>query len=384
MTIRRMVIQPMAIPFVEAFAHSSHVRAHSDAVVVRLEDEDGHVGHGEGLPRPYVTGETVDGMVEQLQAWWPGLAGREVPAVAGLADLDVFDTWLAGAVPEGVIAPNAALAALELALLDLTLRRAGKGVADILPPVRSSVTYSGVVTAGDTDQAVRHARQMKLVGLSAIKVKVGLGDDAGRLRAIRAGMGEAVSLRLDANGAWAPEDVLARLEELAPMGVAAVEQPLARGDLEAWGRLRAASPVPIMVDESLVTMADMEALIASRACDLVNVRVSKCGGLRGAWRQAVRALEAGLGVQVGSQVGETAILSAAGRHLAAALPEVRFVEGSFGTLLLREDLSREAVRFGHRGEASLLRGPGLGVEILPQVRDRFAVRTVVCGSAAAD
>jgi len=378
-TLRRLVIQLLAIPFVEAFAHSTQVRAHSDAVVVRVEDDAGHVGHGEGLPRPYVTGETVDGMVAQLQAWWPGLAGRDLPEVRALADLDFLDEWLPSAPVAGVVAPHAALAALESALLDLALRRAGKGVADILPPVRDKITYSGVVTAGDTDQAVRHARQMKLVGLSAIKVKVGLGDDVARLQAIRAGMGDAVSLRLDANGAWAPEQVMARLEALAPTGIASVEQPLARGDLAAWTRLCAESPVPIMVDESLVTMADLEALIAARACHLVNVRVSKCGGLRGAWRQATRALEAGLGVQVGSQVGETAILSAAGRHLAAALPEVRFVEGSFGTLLLREDLSREAVRFGHRGEANLLRGPGLGVEILPPVRDRFALRTVVCG-----
>jgi muconate cycloisomerase len=78
---------------------------------------------------------------------------------------------------------------------------------------------------------------------------------------------------------------------------------------------------------------------------------------------------------VGSQVGETAILSAAGRHLAAALPEVAFVEGSFGTLLLTEDVSAESVRFGHRGEASLLTGPGLGVDVLEDRLRRHAQAT---------
>ena len=62
-------------------------------------------------------------------------------------------------------------------------------------------------------------------------------------------------------------------------------------------------------------------------------------------------------LQLGSQVGETAILSAAGRHLAAAPPELTFVEGSFGTLLLTEDVTVESVRFGHKGEAGLLSGP---------------------------
>ena len=91
-------------------------------------------------------------------------------------------------------------------------------------------------------------------------------------------------------------------------------------------RLRQATPVPIMVDESLVTRADAAALIAAKAADFFNVRISKCGGIARSLAIASEALAAGLGVQVGSQVGETAILSAAGRHLGAALPVVAFVD----------------------------------------------------------
>ena len=119
-----------------------------------------------------------------------------------------------------------------------------------------------------------------------------------------------------------------------------------------------------MADESLVTAGDAEALIADRAVDFFNFRVSKCGGLARSMAIAARAVDAGIGIQVGSQVGETAILSAAGRHLAAALVEVAFVEGSFGTLLLTEDVSVESVRFGHRGEAPVLTGPGLGIRVV--------------------
>ncbi|MEB3299848.1 MAG: dipeptide epimerase [Candidatus Sericytochromatia bacterium] len=378
-TLCRMVIQPLSIPFVESFAHGRKVRRHSDAVLVRLEDDRGHVGHGEGLPRPYVTGETVEGMVTCLaRACWPRLAGRRIPDLSSLEDLAVLDDLWSRDQPTGVLAPHAARSAIELAWLDLVLRRSGKGVGDILPPVRHTVNYSGVVTAGASDQALRHARQMRVVGLSSVKVKVGLGDDVARVRAIREGLGERVSVRLDANGAWDPAEVLPMLRQLEPFGIDSVEQPLPRGDLAAWAALRASSPIPIMADESLITLQDLEDLVRYQACDLVNVRVSKCGGLLSAWRQATRALEAGLEVQVGCQVGETALLSAAGRHLAAALPEVRFVEGSFGTLLLREDVSREPVRFGHRGDAPLLQGPGLGVEIVSSQCDKFALETMVC------
>jgi len=91
---------------------------------------------------------------------------------------------------------------------------------------------------------------------------------------------------------------------------------------------------------------------------------------------ARRAARAGIQVQVGSQVGETAILAAAGRHLAAALEDVAFVEGSYGTLLLTEDISADGVRFGHRGEAPLLTGPGLGIRVLEERLHKYARKIV--------
>ena len=86
-----------------------------------------------------------------------------------------------------------------------------------------------------------------------------------------------------------------------------------------------------------------------------------------------------MAVQVGSQVGETAILSAAGRHLAATLEEVAFTEGSYGTLLLTEDVSADPVRFGHGGRAPLLGGPGLGIRVLEEKVRKYAVETVDLG-----
>ena len=121
-----------------------------------------------------------------------------------------------------------------------------------------------------------------------------------------------------------------------------------------------------MADESLVTLDDAEALIAGRGGRLLQRPRLQVRRARALLAIAARAAAAGVRVQVGSQVGETAILSAAGRHLAAALPEVAFVEGSFGTLLLTEDVSAESVRFGHRGEAPLLTGPGLGIRVLEE------------------
>jgi L-alanine-DL-glutamate epimerase-like enolase superfamily enzyme len=361
----------LRIPFVEAFSHSATERRWSDSVVVRVRDEAGIEGFGEGTPRPYVTGETVETMLEHLdRGLWPRVAGRELPPMDHLGGL-------ASLLPETpqacAVAPNAARAALELAILDCALHRMGRSVATVLPPLRTRITYSGVVTAGPVERAVQHARRMRAIGMRHVKVKVGFDDDVARVTAVREALGPDVSLRLDANGAWTFERAVAVLDAVAPLAIAAVEQPLPRGPVQQLARLRAATPIPVMVDESLVTAADADALIEAKAADFFNVRVSKCGGLAGSLAIAARAGAVGLGVQVGSQVGETAILAAAGRHLAAALPELAFVEGSFGTLLLTDDVSVESVRFGHRGEAPLLTGPGLGIRVVEERLRRRAV-----------
>jgi muconate cycloisomerase len=148
---------------------------------------------------------------------------------------------------------------------------------------------------------------------------------------------------------------------------------MARGEPKAMANLRKASPIPLMADESLVTLADGEALAAAAACDFFNLRLSKCGGFGPCIKLADMARAAGIRMQLGCQVGETAILSAAGRHLAAHLDDVAWVEGSFGTLLLREDVGRSKVQFGHGGLAPILRGPGLGVEVDEEVLRRHAV-----------
>jgi L-alanine-DL-glutamate epimerase-like enolase superfamily enzyme len=370
-------VYALRIPFVEAFRHSTKDRSWSDAVVVRVRDDRGVEGFGEGLARPYVTGETVEGMVEFLaQGLWPGIGGRDLPELRTATDLGALDALMPRCEPPGVIAANASRAALETAIIDCALRRRGRSVGELLPPRRCRITYSGVITAGTLETTLQHARRLKLVGLTQIKIKVGLGDDVPRITAVRELFGPAATLRLDANGAWTLEEATEVLNAVGPLDIAAVEQPLPRGSVAELSRLRQVSPVPLMADESLVTLDDAETLIRDRAVDYFNIRVAKCGGLYRSLAIAQRAAAAGIRIQVGSQVGETSILAAAGRHLAAALDDVAFVEGSFGTLLLAEDVSAESVRFGHGGNAPLLRGPGLGVTVLEERLRRYADRVV--------
>lgn len=365
----------LRIPFTEAFRHSSKDRESSDAVVVRVAAGNGVEGFGEGLGRAYVTGETVDSMIATItHDIWPKIAYRELP---GAEDgLDAIEAFLADPTAGPVVAHHASRAAVELAIVDCVFSAAGLSLSSALPPMASAVPYSGVISATTVEHTRQIAAQMRLMGLKAVKIKVGVGDDVARVACAREVLGDGVSIRVDANGGWTPDEALTTLAALVPYGVVFVEQPIPRCAVEEMARFRAASPIPVMADESLITQADLEALIAANAVDAVNIRISKCGGLARSAAMARRALEAGLVVQIGCQVGETAILSAAGRHLAAALPGLAFVEGSFGSLLLTEDLSVDPVRFGHGGRAPILKAPGLGVRVRPDLLEKYAVRKV--------
>ena len=129
-----------------------------------------------------------------------------------------------------------------------------------------------------------------------------------------------------------------------------------------------------MLDESLCSRIDGERAIAGQTCDLFNVRLSKCGGFIPSLRLAQYAREQKLGCQLGCQIGESAVLSAAGRHFAASVAGLRYVEGSYDRHLVREALGTEDITFGWGGWAPALAGPGLGIAVDPRALERVTVR----------
>jgi len=135
----------------------------------------------------------------------------------------------------------------------------------------------------------------------------------------------------------------------------------------------AAAGVPIIADESLCNERDAQRLIDLNACQIFNIRLSKCGGPLAATRIRRLAAAAGLRCQLGCHVGETSILAAAGRHFAACDPELVYLEGSFAPFLFTRDPVAQAVVFGPGGTAGELTGSGLGIEVLEPALHELAV-----------
>lgn len=378
MKVADATLYALSIPFKGAFRHSLATREACDSIIVKVVLDNGAEGFGECVPRPYVTGETVASCMRHIQRkLLPAIRGQDFrpPDAALSCFLSDIDARLPCTGGEGVIAFNAAKAGVEIALLDALFKSAGRSLRDLLPPVKESVTYSAVIAAVPDVQAGAIAEECARQGINQVKIKVGSGDDRARVAAVRAALGKTAALRVDANGAFDVPGALRLISVIAPFNIVSVEQPIPRGDLDAMARVKSASPIPLMADESVVTEQDATDLISKRACDLFNLRLSKNGGCARTLRLAQMARTAGIGIQLGCQVGETAILSAVGRHLAAHIGETSAVEGSYGSLLLIEDLSMEPVRFGRGGTAPLLGGPGIGIRVREDVLEKYAEKT---------
>jgi L-alanine-DL-glutamate epimerase-like enolase superfamily enzyme len=231
-----------------------------------------------------------------------------------------------------------------------------------------TIRYSGVLAAGTLKKTMRQLRLMYWGGLRSFKLKVGFKGDLNRLmrvaeylhRGIDAGR---VTLRVDANGAWSFDEAKEWLTGASRLPLSAVEQPLAKGQDALLGDLKKATRHALMYDESLATMADAERLVALGVADAFNIRISKCGGLMASLRLAAYARRHNVRIQLGSMVGETSVLSAGGLRFLEVCPRVEWVEGCFGSFLLKGDVTRRSLRFGFGGRPPRLEREGLGVDV---------------------
>jgi muconate cycloisomerase len=275
---------------------------------------------------------------------------------------------------------HAAFCAAELAALDLLGRITGRSAGEAIGPIRTDpVIYSGII-AGKTDDAIAEQIQLnQALGVQHVKIKVGesLERNMEIVKQARRELGDDISLRIDANCAWTGDEGVRQLQGLARFRMDGVEQPTPSEDIEGLVTISQSGAVPVVVDESLCSKADARALIDAGACDIFNIRISKCGGLSNAARLHEIATEAGLRCQLGAQVGETGILSAAGRHYATRSKGVLWCEGSFGKLLLEEEIMLPDIAVGAGGVAHALTEPGLGVTPDPQLLERFTTHKQV-------
>ena len=361
--VSKIDIYAVDIPFKMKFGHAAKKRVSSESIFVRVETENGKVGFGESLPRRYVTGEDQLSVIADLKAKLPGaVLGKEFDSFKGATDMCDSLEGLKGA----------AKCAFELALLDAAGKVFNCSITDIFDKVATNhLRYSMVIGSEAPFKAALSAAKSKLYGFKEIKVKVGDPDDIKRLKIVRMIAGADVDIRLDANCTWGDDEAIEMLDKMRIFNFSVIEQPVKKGDIRALQKVGVAIPEPVMADESLCTIDDARKLAEERACRMFNIRISKCGGILNSIKIAKIAKAAGISYQVGCQVGESGVLSAAGRHFASRVEGVRYLEGSYAKFLLAEDVVKESVSFGYGGRADILKGPGLGVTVDEDILNKY-------------
>ncbi|MDH3668768.1 MAG: hypothetical protein OEN23_17740 [Paracoccaceae bacterium] len=359
----RLTLATFPARFRMRFAHGSASRAETENVIC-VAEEDGLTGVGEGCPRAYVTGETV--------ATAARFFAKHRASLGTVGDIAGLGAWI-GDNAAAVSLNPAAFAAIELALIDLFARRAGQGIEPYLglPPARPAA-ISAVFGVTGRNAAAAMATGYRLFAMTDAKVKVSPDHvaDRARLSLIRRILGDGARLRIDANNLFSdPGTCIAHVTALG-LPVWAIEEPLAARDFAGMEVIAQATGARIILDESATRIADLERLDGPRW--IVNLRVSKLGGLIRSLEMLRVARERGLGVIVGCHVGETSLLTRAALALAAAGGEsVQAVECAYGGYLLAHDLTRPSLRFGRGGVVTPPNGVGLGL-----VADRSLLRPV--------
>ncbi|HQR06340.1 MAG TPA: dipeptide epimerase [Gemmatales bacterium] len=378
--LKKLIARHIRLPLKKPVKHASHERHETANLVVEYHLDNGIVGYGEGVPRDYVTGETVEsGLAVLRHSQLTGL--KESPAtfaeaVARIEQLPLKNPSIDD--PRG-IATNAVRCALELGYLDAycqhfkePLSAVTKLIAPEIYEPKDRIQYSIAITSATGGKLVGQALTYRLFGFHQCKVKVGIEgqDDVARLRNIRKWMGPGMHLRLDANEAWKVEEVAEHWKALSPFTIGWVEQPVLHEAIGELAKVRKNLEMKVMLDESLCGMQDAERCAGEGWGDLFNLRLSKCGGFIRTLKLASFAAKHGLGTQLGCQVGESAILSAAGRQFACSVKGLQALEGSFDRWLVKESLGNKDITFGMGGHAPALHGPGLGISINPQAVER--------------
>ncbi|CAN5591121.1 dipeptide epimerase [soil metagenome] len=373
----------ITLPFRLSFKHSLAARDHSENLIVRVTIEDGsktYVGFGEGIPRDYVTGENPAGALSAVaNEYAPLLLGRSFERPEEIIDILKAD-WshlkLHGR-PQG-----ASWCALELALLDAVAKCAGKTVSDLVSSVSASsaradkpdaITYGAVVPFGGKKALSAILWFYKAYGFKTVKIKVGkdLELDLHRLRIARSVLGPDVAIRVDANCAWTFDQTIHAAEQMRVYGVKSYEQPIPADRLEELASITKILPEQVLADESLCTVDDARHLAENKICSAFNIRISKVGGILAARQISAIARQSGIACHMGAQVGESGILSAAGRAYAAIEPRFENYEGSNNFFLLKQDITDENLNVGFGGQGKVLKNHGLGVNVNQQRLQQF-------------
>jgi L-alanine-DL-glutamate epimerase-like enolase superfamily enzyme len=354
MKVSQLRLMEVRIPFKAAFRHASAERTVTSSVWAEAHSSDGLTGYGEACPRPYVTGETI----ETVQAF----VSRHQASICGdVVDLESLCAWMSAHATELDSNP-AAWCVVEMAVLDLLGKERALPLEALLslPALTGRFPYSAVVGDAEPEAFARVVDQYCRHGFTDFKVKLSGMLDRDRAKLAMLADRSVARVRLDANNLWERAEDAVRFLRAIGGPRFAVEEPIRANQYGALAAIAEAFDCRVVLDESFLRVDQIAELGGPRSRWLINLRVSKMGGLLRSLQVVERLRAEGLGLIVGAQVGETSLLTRAALTVAQAGADLLVAqEGAFGTLLLADDICDPPLMFGAGGALDVSSYPSL-------------------------
>jgi L-alanine-DL-glutamate epimerase-like enolase superfamily enzyme len=343
-----------------------------DCLLVRVDTDAGLTGLGEVVSCSFVARAVVQ--APRSAPFRHGLAaivtGMEVEAVEAVtAAMEEGTAWYG---PGGVA--RHAMSGVDMALWDIRGKAAGQPVRRLLAADAPDAVpcYASVLWPDRPEEVAASARDFAAQGYRAVKYGWGpmgpdLALDVELVAAARDALGADIDLMVDAGRAWTVDEAMARVEALAPYEVYWLEEPLDPWDMAGYGRLSAASAIPIAAGEAIAQLGEYEQLLHQGGIQVVQPDLGRIGGLTAGQRIAAAAAATGAR-PVPHAYGTGVLLAASAEWTAAARQPL--TEYTRAPSPLARDLVRHTMAFRH-GMLHLSDAPGLGVELDPAVVERY-------------
>jgi L-Ala-D/L-Glu epimerase len=365
MRITAVETVPYSLPFREEYVTARGALAAREIVLLRLRTDEGVEGLGEAVPLTLRGGDSLVRVERALRRSRRRIGRLDPSGLAGDAPLAAaIDAFIHVAAGRRLAGPAAA--AMEMAIFDLAGKLSDQPVWQLLrgeraQPVLCNATLAAGAPASVAEAALRWRKQ----GFETFKLKLGAGEDVEQVRAVREAVGPAPRIRVDANGAFPPDEAIALLRELEPLGIELAEQP--SPTLRDLAAVTAGSGIPVAADESVVSAKDADRARETEACDYATAKLSKTGGIGAAGAIAARlptflssALDGPVGIAAAAHAAQAIYRTADDPGLAHGLA----TQALFSDTVARRECELRG------GSLHLPDGPGLGVELDEEALER--------------
>ncbi len=351
MKIQDIKMKLLKIPLNKTFTIATESLDFADNVIIEIITDEA-IGIGEASPSTFVLGETPEHVVSTLELFRKNLINQDASNMNEIIKkLDKI-----------VVRNESSKAAIDFALFDLFGRLTKRPVVNLLGSNRFSMITDITIGIEDLNDTVKDALSYTKLGFKALKIKVGIDPfyDIERIKAVRENVGNNIQIRLDANQGFNFTQARWFINKIKDLDVEFIEQPLPEWDLVKISELRKVSSVPIMLDESVKNIRDFYNALKESACDLINIKLMKTGGIKKAMSLADFALSQNIDFMVGC-MSEASLGISAGMHFALG-SGAKYIDLDCH-LLQTQSIAKTGLRT-ENGENFIENRPGFGVELI--------------------